>query len=228
MMLRKVKWKILMSLIQNNHNLYKTMKGIDNFELIKPLLKFPNDDIYYHLQILRRGKDHPELPAANRVIKSYFICSLESLDYVEQEIKDLCKFFGARAYINLAPKSIKKTTMLQLKYLAERAYIGDFKKIWKSWNTCAGEIKGEEPRWIVDIDAKTYDEIFYIPKISKEISDFIEKCEPDTSPLFKVITEIPTKTGCHLITTPFNLQQFKEKYPDIDVHKNNPTLLYCL
>ena len=80
---------------------------IDNFELIKPLLTFPNDDIYYQLQILRRGKDHPELPAANRMIKAYFICSLEGLDYVEQEIKDLCKFFGARAYINLTPKSIK-------------------------------------------------------------------------------------------------------------------------
>lgn len=201
---------------------------IDNFELIKPLLTFPNDDIYYHLQILRRGKDHPELPAANRMIKSYFICSLEGLDYVEQEIKDLCKFFGARAYINLAPKSIKKTTMLQLKYLAERVYMGDFKKIWKSWNTCAGEIKGEESRWVVDIDAKTYDEIFHIQKISKEISDFIEKCEPDTSPLLKVIADIPTKSGCHLITTPFNFQQFKEQYPDVDVHKNNPTLLYCL
>ena len=24
---------------------------IDNFELIAPLLKFPNDDIYYHLQM---------------------------------------------------------------------------------------------------------------------------------------------------------------------------------
>ena len=44
---------------------------IDNFKLIGPLLEFSNDDIYYHLQILRRGKDHPELPAANRVIKSY-------------------------------------------------------------------------------------------------------------------------------------------------------------
>jgi hypothetical protein len=144
----------------------------------------------------------------------------------------LCKFFGARAYINLAPKSIKKTTMLQLKYLAERAYIGDYKKIWKSWNTCAGEIKGEESRWVVDIDAKTYDEIFYISKISREISDFIDKkCEPkDVYPYrnAKVIAEIPTKSGIHLITTPFNLQQFKEKYPDIDVHKNNPTLLYCL
>ena len=56
---------------------------VDNFELIKSFLEFPSDDIYYHLQILRRGKDHPELPAANRMIKSYFICSLEGLDYVE-------------------------------------------------------------------------------------------------------------------------------------------------
>jgi hypothetical protein len=129
---------------------------IDNFELIKPLLEFPNDDIYYHLQILRRGKDHPEL-----------------------------------------------------KYLAQRAYEGDFKKIWKSWNTCAGEIKGEEPRWIVDIDAKTYDEIFYISKLSKEISDFIDyKCDPKIDPInvgfdTKIIAEIPTKFGYHLITIPF-------------------------
>ena len=191
---------------------------IDNFELIKLFLEFPNDDIYYHLQILRRGKDHPELPAANRVIKSYFICSLESLDYVEDEIKKLCEFFGARAYINLAPKSIKKTTMLQLKYLAQRAYEGDFKKIWKSWNTCAGEIKGEKPRWVVDID----DKITW-----SNIMDFIDTLEPYSKDT-KFITNIPTKSGWHLITTPFNIMKFKEVYPDIDVHKNNPTLLYCL
>ena len=205
---------------------------IDNFELIKPLLTFPNDDIYYHLQILRRGKDHPELPAANRMIKAYFICSLESLDYVEQEIKDLCKFFGARAYINLAPKSIKKTTMLQLKYLAERAYIGDYKKIWKSWNTCAGEIKGEEPRWVVDYDypypesCHTDDDVWILK------ANIDSECEPvrmiNGKYVSKILAEIPTKNGVHLITTSFNLQQFKERYPDIDVHKNNPTLLYCL
>ena len=192
---------------------------IDNFKLIKPFLEFPNDDIYYHLQILRRGKDHPELPAANRVIKPYFICSLESLDYVEDEIKKLCEFFGARAYINLAPKSIKKTTMLQLKYLAQRAYEGDFKKIWKSWNTCAGEIKGEKSRWVVDIDSNNIKWNYVMDDI-----DTLEPYSMDT----KYITNIPTKSGWHIITTPFNLQQFKEKYPDIDVHKNNPTLLYCL
>ena len=194
---------------------------IDNFELIKPLLKFPSDDIYYHLQILRRGKDHPELPAANRVIKSYFICSLEGLDYVADEVKKLCEFFEARAYINLAPKSIKRTTLLQIKYLAQRAYEGDFKKIWKSWNTCAGEIKGEESRWVVDID-NPLEKMIYWWDIKKYIN---EECEPIGD---KTIAIIPTKNGNHLITKPFNLQQFKEKYPDIDVHKNNPTLLYCL
>jgi hypothetical protein len=194
---------------------------INNFKLIKPLLEFPNDDIYYHLQILRRGKDHPELSAANRVIKSYFICSLESLDYVEDEIKNLCEFFGARAYINLAPKSIKKTTMLQLKYLAQRAYEGDFKKIWKSWNTCAGEIKGEKSRWVVDID-NTTNSVF--DKKTKEVMNYIHHIEPEDFNRTQAI--IPTKSGYHLITTPFNIQKFKEKYPDIDIHKNNPTLLY--
>ena len=203
---------------------------IDNFELIKSLLEFPSDDIYYHLQILRRGKDHPELPAANRVIKSYFICSLESLDYVEDEIKKLCEFFGARAYINLAPKSIKKTTMLQIKYLAQRAYEGNFKKIWKSWNTCAREIKGEEPRWVVDIDSKDKLEILeikrFINSLSTKILPMLDTVPPTNREL--VLTEIPTKNGVHLITKPFNLYQFKQIYPDIDVHKNNPTLLYCL
>lgn len=195
---------------------------VDNFKQIKSLLDFPNDDIYYHLQILRRGKDHPELPAANRVIKSYFICSLESLDYVEDEIKKLCEFFGARAYINLAPKSIKKTTMLQLKYLAQRAYEGDFKKIWKSWNTCAGEIKGEKSRWVVDLDDEN------IVENCIPIIHYINNLEPIHPNVGKVIATIKTNSGFHLISSPFDFQQFKEKYPDIDVHKNNPTLLYCL
>ena len=194
---------------------------IDNFELITPLLKFPNNDIYYHLQIIRRGKDHPNLPAANRTIKAYFITDVNDLNFYKQEIKDLCKFFEARAYINLAPKSIRKTTMLQLKYLAQRTYEDDFQKIWKSWNTCAVKIKGEEPRWVVDIDCSLEKMIYWW-----DIKEYInEKCEPVGN---KIISIIPTKSGNHLITIPFNIKQFKEKYPDIDVHKNNPTLLYCL
>ena len=42
----------------------------------------------------------------------------------------------------------------------------------------------------------------------------------------KVEAIIPTKNGHHLITKRFDVQSFKEKYPDIDIQKKNPTLLY--
>ena len=43
----------------------------------------------------------------------------------------------------------------------------------------------------------------------------------------KVIDVIDTLQGVHLITTPFNSKQFKETCKDlIDIHKDNPTLLY--
>lgn len=197
---------------------------IDNFELIEPLLEFPNEDIYYHLQIIQRKKDCPEIGSNNRVIRSYFICKKESLEKIKQEIIDLCKLFNARAYINLTPKSLKKTTLLQIKYLSERLYMNDLKKIWKSWNSCAGEIKGEESRWVVDIDNNSN---YPIKDKVNNIRHLIDNLMPKTLES-RTICELPTKNGIHLITTPFNLQQFKKEYPDIDVHKNNPTILYAI
>lgn len=37
---------------------------------------------------------------------------------------------------------------------------------------------------------------------------------------------IPSKSGLHLIVNPFNMKDFKTDYPDIEVHKDNPTNLY--
>jgi hypothetical protein len=42
----------------------------------------------------------------------------------------------------------------------------------------------------------------------------------------KIETIIPTKSGHHLITKRFDVVAFKEEYPDIDIQKKNPTLLY--
>jgi hypothetical protein len=60
----------------------------------------------------------------------------------------------------------------------------------------------------------------------QDIIDCINyKCLPEDT--MKIYTMVPTKTGCHLITKPFNMQTFKEKYPTVDIHKDNPTILYC-
>jgi len=42
----------------------------------------------------------------------------------------------------------------------------------------------------------------------------------------KILAIIETKNGYHLITKPFNSQTFGEKYPEIEIHRNNPTILY--
>ena len=58
----------------------------------------------------------------------------------------------------------------------------------------------------------------------KRIEAIINGCRPDGS---KIVTLLPTKSGYHVITRPFDLKAFKDNGGnDIDVHKNNPTLLY--
>jgi hypothetical protein len=42
----------------------------------------------------------------------------------------------------------------------------------------------------------------------------------------KIEAIIPTKNGYHLITKRFDSELFARRYPDIDVQKKNPTMLY--
>ena len=82
---------------------------------------------------------------------------------------------------------------------------------------------------IVDIDEKEISPImvahieYGCDPISKFEKDFLGfECDFNS----KIIATIPTKNGWHLITKPFNRKQFSDKYPEIDVQINNPTLLY--
>ncbi len=89
---------------------------IDNFDIIKPLFYFNEaNNMFFHLQILRRGKDHPELPAANKLIRSWLVRSREQLGSLKDEIVFLCEHYKARAYINVAGKDFNRLNTLILK-----------------------------------------------------------------------------------------------------------------
>lgn len=193
------------------------MSMIDNFDLIKSLFYFNEaNNLFYHLQIIRRGKDHPDLPAANRTIMTYYVQSAEHLEKIKNEVISLCEMYGARAYINLRTKSFEDLGKLALFKLSERVYNGDYKKIYKIFNSAAGELKGLNSRFLIDIDDN---------HSKNEVLDWLDHYfkHDNRSYLF---AEVPTKNGVHLITTPFNLSAFKFSFPNIDVHKNNPTILY--
>lgn len=126
---------------------------IDNFDPIQKLFYFNEaNNMFFHLQVLRRGKDHPELPAANKLIKSYLVRSREHLENLKEEVIFLCEHYKARAYINIAGKDFDKLNTLLLAKLANNIHQNNVVNPVHVLNSAAGELKSRRPSWIVDVD----------------------------------------------------------------------------
>lgn len=133
---------------------------IDNFDRIKSLMLFREEEnLFMHLQILRRGKDHPNLPAANKLIKSWLVMSPEHLDSLKDEVVFLCEHYKARAYISCVPKSIEKLNQLIMRKLSDNQYTGNIVNPWHVFNSACGELPGFLKRWVIDVDTKDGDAI---------------------------------------------------------------------
>lgn len=195
---------------------------IENFEQIKSLLSFESTDDFYHLQIIKRKKEHPDLGSNNIVIKTYYIQSVEYLEMKFSEIQSLCDFHNARAYINLNVRSFEKAAFQMLKKTADIIMNKDFKAARKAFESVCGEMgTSRDKLWVIDIDWVDLTEA----KEARQIEDLVQVLQHETGrvPLHEVVR---TKNGFHLITRPFNIQKFKEQFPHIEIHKNNPTILY--
>ena len=192
---------------------------INNLELIKPLLNFEDEDDFYMLYIFKRKKDQPEGERDNhqsvRTIRSYCIASIEQLEKRYDEIIQLCEMFKARAYIHVQKQNHKDVSLDMLVDLAQRIKSGQHKQ-QNLFDSIVGQMKTYERRWIIDIDTKDEDIIL-------NIRYAINMCKPEGC---KIHRSIPTKNGYHLITDRFDVMEFKKKYPEIDIQKKNPTLLY--
>lgn len=192
---------------------------IDNITLIKPLLNFEKEGDFYMLYIFKRKKDQTADKSDHqsvRTIKTYCIESLQHLDKRYDEIKMLCEVFKARAYIHVQKQNHFDVSLEMMIALANRIKNGQHNQ--KSlFDSVVGQIKTIEKRWIVDIDSKNTDFII-------EVINHIDSCQPFG--VKKVIAKISTKNGVHLITNKFDVIEFAKKYPEIDIQKKNPTLLY--
>lgn len=196
---------------------------VDNFEKIMSLLEFPTEDTFYHLQILKRKKEHPGMGSNSYLVKTYYIKSSDHLDKVGPEIVCLCEFHNARAYINLTPRSFEQLAYQHLKKVTDQILNKDFKSSHTAYNSVCGEYGTKPKRWIIDIDVSGGEG----EKLMNKVMDFIEsECQPFDGP--KYVAQIPTKNGFHLITKPFDKSKFKNTFPEIDIHSNNPTVLFSM
>lgn len=192
---------------------------IDNLEIIKPLLNFENEGDFYMLYVFKRKKDQPEGEKDNhqsvRTIKTYCIESIEHLERRYDEIKQLCEMFKARAYIHIQKQNHKDVSLHMMVELAQK--IQNQQHNQKAlFESVVGQLKTHEKRWIVDLDTKDENEVVRMTKV-------INTTRPEGD---KIESIIPTKNGYHFITKRFDVMMFKNIYPDVDIQKKNPTLLY--
>lgn len=204
---------------------------VDNFNVIRGFMKFENPGDFYFLELLQRKKDGNNVVNGHhntsRLIKDYYISSLEQYDNLKDEIVEKCNSNNARAYIRLNKRNYKTVSLAFAEQMLMKVRTSqDFRNPKTEIASIVGQYHdaGKEKTWIVDLDDVGIDD----PKVKKVI-DIIAKVEPFD--VEKVLSGIPTKSGLHLITKPFNHQKFstmvmEELGENIDVHKDNPTVLY--
>lgn len=197
---------------------------IDNFDKIIPHLNFSDPDKFYFIQILRRRKDNNDEGKSVSHVKSYMINTLEYLESKREEIIKLCEIFNARAYIRLNRRSYKKVAFKTLIQLAAIIDNEQYVHVQRANLSAAGDGHSDSNKtWVLDIDKNEDGEYKYNVET---IKTFINQIEPEGN---KIIIELPTKNGIHLITKPFRVDVFREKISkeDLNIHKDNPTILYC-
>jgi len=192
---------------------------INNIEYIKRLLNFDNEGDFYMLYVFKRKKDQPEGERDNhqsvRTIKSYCVSSIDYLEKRYDEIIQLCETFKARAYIHVVKQNHKDVAMNMITEIVTRIQSGQINQK-NVFDSVVGQIKTTEKRWIIDVDNKDTKELVGIIEVIHSLrpeGDKLEAC-------------IPTKNGYHLITKRFDVIEFRKHYPNIDIQKKNPTLLY--
>lgn len=160
------------------------MAKVDNFDIIRKILKFENPGDCYYLQLLRRQSDDPMIdgnPDPNyhgnmhsRSLKDYLIPSIEYLDRKASEIRKLCDVYNVRAYIRLNKRTYNSISMAMLKHIVEQLTSGQsFNSPYSLVASAAGNANaaGKDKTWILDLDAE------YLP-FKNEIYKMIIECQP--------------------------------------------------
>ena len=207
----------------------------DNFRIIKEFIQSQfngefdhNEDSFYIVEIIGRRKDGASIESHK--FKTYYIKKLEDLDKYENEIKLLCDILNMRAYISINHKSMKHVTLNVLAEYANRIAQDNFTKPYSVFDSCAAKYaERADQLWIIDVDKEECEKF----KCGRDdlISYYRYIIENECEPRRKVVEIVPTKSGGHIITHPFNTVEFANKACRCKtveglIKKNDLTLIY--
>jgi len=204
---------------------------VNNIDRIGEMIGFEDEFDFYFLQILKRRKDNPDLKRDMVVIANYHIESFEQYNSLMPHIVNICEAENARAYFRLNKRNYKHLSYHMLKRVVDVIAGGMVKSLKGTFDSVAGKHHNDKDKtWVIDVD----NDLVYSPVDPLKTGEYlvcdieleIERLQRETKKE-PMCYSLPTKNGMHFITRPFNLKAFKMKFPDITVHKDNPTILYC-
>lgn len=205
---------------------------INNFRTIEPLLEFTNPGDCYFIQFLKRKKDNPQMTRNMVNVDNLFVYSIDEYCDMEERIIEIAEMHNARAYIRVNRRNTEKLALQTLVKVSNLILSKDYYSVKNAYLSAAGEYNSEPiKRWIVDIDLPREDfalHNYHASLIETQIRELHKECNRNTRQgEYKILLNVPTKNGFHIITNPFNLKKFRELITlPVDIHKDNPTILY--
>ena len=197
----------------------------NNFPQLESLLDFSEPNTFYFIQILKRRKENPDMSTGQAVLDNFYVYGPNDLNLIKEKIIDRCNKHNARAYVNLNRLDLERIALYTQKHIIDLIIQKQFKAVKNAYSTACGNHTSESTkRWVVDIDE---DELHLLPQI-REIIQSLHLQIPKSN--YKIVAEIPTRSGVHIISEPFNMMLFSKEMEKlstkITIHKNSPTILF--
>ena len=190
---------------------------IDNFNKIINIMSFDDTNDFYFIQLIKRKKDNPDMKGDSAVIKDWYVSSVDYLLNKKDSMIEMANQYNARLTIRVNKRNYKKLGLKMISDITQKLESENYKGLKSSFSSVAGQYSSDsDKKWIVDIDSGDLENL-------EEIKTIINDSMPNID---KIICEIPSKSGIHLIVRPFDVREFKKLFKDIEIKKDNPTNLY--
>lgn len=179
------------------------MVAVDNFGYFKKHLPF-QEGVCFLVYLHRRKKENDDMVSDTidngdeNVLKGWWLIhDAKELDSLRDEMIAGVREHNARLYVKPTP-----------------VHPEDLKE--KTFSQALLTQRQSENLYIIDCDRQ---DIPHLDDIKSLIEDSFPKYK-------KIVYEVPSVHGVHLITKPFLLQEFKRKYPIIHFGVSRGTVLY--
>lgn len=205
---------------------------VDNFDRVAQLLPASEEpDKFYFLQLIRRRKENPTLPVNSTVLLSKCITSGTDLLERKDTIVSICDAMQARACIRLNRRSYRKVAFDTALKLLDHVKSGSVAASKHAFESIAGQLSDADSKlWVLDVDGAVIEDDYVVDFLTASIAR--QRPDPQQD---KVVALIPSKTGFHIISKPFDVKSFETfttllatqcRGVEVTVHKDNPTNVY--